>query len=126
MFVSEFANIFDMESMVLRPSAAYLIRDMQIKSGLSQAELARRAGIPRSVLSAYLAGSRRPGSDALLRLAAAAGFDLQLAERKPPVDERRASEILVQVLELAEALPYRPRTELEFPPLRDRLAAAVA
>lgn len=115
-----------MGSVALRPSAAYLIRDMQIQSGLNQAQLARRAGIPRSVLSAYLAGTRRPGSDALLRLGAAAGFDLQLSERKPPVDERRASEILVQVLELAEALPYRPRAEIESQPLRDRLVATSA
>jgi transcriptional regulator with XRE-family HTH domain len=99
---------------------------MQLQSGLNQAELARRAGISRSVLNAYLQGSRMPGSDALLRLAAAAGFDLRLSERKPPVDERRASEILVQVLELAEALPYRPGAELESPPLRDRLAARTA
>jgi len=77
------------------------------------------------VLNAYLHGSREPGTDALLRLAAAAGFDLQLVERQPPVDQRRASKILVQVLELAEALPYRPRAELDYPPLRDRLVAGV-
>lgn len=103
-----------------------MIADIQAQSGLRQAELARRAGIPRSVLNAYLHGSREPGTDALLRLAAAAGFDLKLAERRPPVDQQRASKILVQVLELAEALPYRPRAELEYPPLRDRLAARVA
>src|ERR1700742_336106 len=98
---------------------ARLIRDIQAQSGLKQADLARRAGIPRSVLNAYLHGSREPGTDALLKLATAAGFDLRLAERRPPVDQRRASKILVQVLELAEALPYRPRAELGYPPLRD-------
>lgn len=78
------------------------------------------------MLNAYLHGSREPGTDALLKLAAAAGFDLELAERRPPVDQERASKILVQVLELAEALPYRPRAELDHPPLRDRLAARAA
>jgi transcriptional regulator with XRE-family HTH domain len=112
-----------MASLATRQSASRLIRDMQSRSGLRQAELARRAGIPRSVLNAYLHGNREPGTDSLLRLAAAAGFDLRLTERKPPVDSRRASQILVQVLELAEALPYRPRAELDYPPLRDRLAA---
>ncbi len=107
-------------------SAVQLIRDMQARSGLKQAQLARRAGIPRSVLNAYLHGSREPGSDTLVRLAAAAGFELQLAERQPPVDQRRASKILVQVLELAEALPYRPRAELDHPSLRDRLATRAA
>jgi transcriptional regulator with XRE-family HTH domain len=94
------------------------------RSGLTQAELARRAGIPRSVLNVYLRGRREPGADALARIAAAGGFDLALAERRPPVDPERAGRILVQVLELAEALPFRPRSEMQFPPLGKRLAAA--
>jgi transcriptional regulator with XRE-family HTH domain len=96
------------------------------RSGLSQAELARRAGIPRSVLNVYLHGRREPGTEALLRIAAAGGFDLELAERKPPVDPERAGRILVQVLELAEALPFRPRAEMQFPPLKDRLGKEAA
>ncbi len=103
-------------------SPASLIEEIQRRSGLSQAELARRAGIPRSVLNVYLRGRREPGTDVLLKLAAAGGQELQLAERKPPVDPERASKILVQVLELAEALPFRPRAEMEFPPLAERLA----
>jgi transcriptional regulator with XRE-family HTH domain len=93
-------------------------------SGLSQAELARRAGISRSVLNVYLRGRREPGADALVRLAAAAGFDLEPTRREPPVDPERAGKILVQVLELAEALPFRPRAEMSFPPLVERLKSA--
>jgi transcriptional regulator with XRE-family HTH domain len=100
-----------------------LLDEIQQRSGLRQAELARRAGLPRSVLNAYLHGHREPGADALMRIAVAAGFDLELSERRPPVDPERASRILVQVLELAEALPYRPRAELDTPPLRDLIAA---
>ena len=96
------------------------------QSGLSQAELARRAGIPRSVVNAYVRGKREPGSDALARLAAAGGFDLTLSPRRPPVDAERASEILVQVLELAEALPYRPKPELGYPRLPDRIAGSAS
>lgn len=92
------------------------------RSGLSQAELARRAGMPRSVVNAYVRGKREPGANALGRLAAAGGLELTLTPRKPPVDVDRASKILVQVLELAEALPFRPRAELGYPPLSDRLA----
>lgn len=91
------------------------------RSGLSQAELARRAAMPRSVVNAYVRGKREPGADALARLAAAAGFDLELSPRRPPVDPDRASKILVQVLELAEALPFRPRPELSYPRLPDRI-----
>lgn len=92
------------------------------RSGLRQAELARRAGMPRSVVNAYVRGKREPGADALARLAAAGGLELTLVPRKPPVDVDRASKILVQVLELAEALPFRPRPELGYPRLPDRLA----
>jgi transcriptional regulator with XRE-family HTH domain len=103
-----------------------LVKDIQRRSGLSQAELARRAGIPRSVLNVYMRGRREPGADALLRLAAAGGLDIRFAEREPPVDPERAGKILVQVLELAEALPFRPKAENDYPPLAERLKAKAA
>lgn len=98
-----------------------VLNEIQRRSGLSQAELARRAGIPRSVLNVYLRGRREPSADALVRIAGAGGFDLELAERRPPVDPERASRILIQVLELAEALPFRSRPEMAYPPLARRL-----
>lgn len=98
------------------------VKEILRRSGLSQAELARRAGMPRSVVNAYVRGKREPGADALARLASAGGFQLKLASRKPPVDVDRASKILVQVLELAEALPFRPRPELGYPHLPARVA----
>lgn len=109
-----------------KPPGGRLLAEMLCRSGLSQAELSRRAGIPRSVLNAYLHGSREPGTEALAKLASAAGFDLSLVPRRPPVDAARAGEILVQVLDLAEALPYRPRAEMETPPLVRRLAERAA
>lgn len=102
--------------------AAMLLTRIQDESGLSQAELARRAGLPRSVVNAYLKGSREPGADALARLAAAGGFELRLGRRKPPIDPERAGRILVQVLELAEVLPFRSRAD-RLPSVADRLAA---
>jgi transcriptional regulator with XRE-family HTH domain len=104
-----------------KPSSS-LTQEIQRRSGLSQAELARRAGLPRSVVNVYLRGHREPGADTLARMAAAGGFELGLARREPPVDAERASRILVQVLELAEALPFRPRPELTYPSLPDRFA----
>ena len=83
--------------------------------------MARRAGLSRSVLNVYLHGGREPGAETLLRIAAAGGLSLELEKREPPVDSTRAGEILVQVLELAEALPFRPRAEMQYPPLADRL-----
>jgi hypothetical protein len=78
--------------------------------------------MPRSVVNAYLKGSREPGADALARLAAAGGLELHLSRRRPPVDADRAGKILVQVLELAEALPFKPKATLDYPHLPDRLA----
>ena len=108
--------------MSTRPAAS-IVEEICDQSGLSQAELARRSGLPRSVVNAYLKGNREPGADALARLAAAGGFELQLGRRRPPVDAERASRILVQVLDLAEALPFRPRPALDYPRIQDRLAA---
>jgi transcriptional regulator with XRE-family HTH domain len=107
-------------------SAASLVQMALDQSGLSQAELARRAGISRSVLNAYLKGHREPGADALLRIVSAAGGKLELRQHKPPVDPVRAGRILNQVLGLAEALPYRPRAEMAYPPLKDRLSKAAS
>ena len=102
------------------PVASEILR----RSGLSQAELARRTGLPRSVVNAYVRGKREPRAGALARLAAAGGLELRLAPRVPPVDVDRASRILVQVLELAEALPFRPRPELGYPRLADRIGGS--
>lgn len=107
-------------------SAGSLVAEIQERSGLSQAALARRAGIPRSVLNVYVHGRREPGTDALMRIASAGGFGLELTERKPPVDPERAGRILVQVLELAEALPFRPRSQVQFPSLSERLGEKAA
>ena len=97
--------------------ASELIREIRRESGLRQAELARRAAVPRSVVSAYEHGHRQPGVDALARLAAAAGLELQIGRPAGPIDTARAGRILEQVLDLAEALPSRRRGELAYPPL---------
>jgi transcriptional regulator with XRE-family HTH domain len=94
-----------------------LIGEIRRRSGLRPAELARRAGMPRSVVSAYEHGRRQPGVDALARLAAAGGLQLRLGPVAPPVDLQRAARILAQVLDLAEVLPARRRGPLEYPPI---------
>ncbi|HEY2630969.1 MAG TPA: helix-turn-helix transcriptional regulator [Solirubrobacteraceae bacterium] len=100
--------------------AADLIGDIRRQSGLKQAELARRAGMSRSVVNAYERGSRQPGVDALARIAAAANMKLELAPIASPVDPDRAARLLVQVLDLAEALPSKRRGVLRYPPFPRR------
>jgi transcriptional regulator with XRE-family HTH domain len=102
--------------------AGELIGEIRRESGLSQAELARRTGIQRSVLSAYEHGRRQPSVTALARIAGAAGLEVRVSPATDDLALVQAGNILVQVLDLAELLPYRPRRELAYPPLI-RLAA---
>lgn len=89
--------------------AAELLLEARRRTGLSQAELARRGRIARSVLNAYERGRREPGADALSSILAAAGFELRIG---PRVDVERNARILSDVLDLAEILPWRPRPSL--------------
>ena len=97
--------------------AAKLIARIREAGRYSQTELARRSGVDRSVLSAYEKGRRQPSVAALARIAAAAGMQLDLTPSRNAAADEHAGRVLAQVLELAEALPYRPRDELAYPPL---------
>src|SRR5438270_707829 len=98
--------------------AGGLIAEIRRISGMTQAELARRSGVQSSVLSAYAHGHRQPSVAALARIAAAAGMELGLALAPDSVEaQEHAGRVLAQVIDLAEALPYRPPAELEYPPL---------
>jgi transcriptional regulator with XRE-family HTH domain len=98
--------------------AGDLIRQARQESGLSQAALARRAGMPRSVLNAYERHRRQPGVDALARIARAAGLEVRIGRPVDRIDPVRAGRTLVQVLDLAEALPARRRGHLAYPSLK--------
>lgn len=104
-------------SVAVDGAAAELITRIRRSRGFSQTELARRSGLDRSVLSAYENGHRQPSVAALARIAAAAGMQLDLTALPGAAADEHAGQILAQVLELAEALPYRPRDELAYPPL---------
>jgi transcriptional regulator with XRE-family HTH domain len=59
------------------PSSA-LLQLARLKAGMSQRELAERAGVPVTMISAYERDQRQPTLATLLRLVRAAGFDLRL------------------------------------------------
>jgi transcriptional regulator with XRE-family HTH domain len=95
------------------------------RAGLSQAELASRAGTSQATVSAYENGSKQPSVPTFTRLLAALGMRLAVEEMASPVVEpsaaelRQAGETLAEVIGLAEALPHEPDPELRYP----RLAA---
>ena len=97
--------------------AGKLIRQIRDESGLRQIELARRSGIPSSVLSAYEHGHRQPAVAALARIAGAVGLQVRVGPAADQIKLIRAGKILVQVLDLAEQLPYQPRHSLTYPSL---------
>jgi uncharacterized protein len=62
--------------------AAALLREARRRAHLSQVELARRAGITQSVVSAYESGSRQPSLATLAKLVTATGLDLDVRVRR--------------------------------------------
>ncbi|WP_088283780.1 helix-turn-helix domain-containing protein [Kineosporia sp. A_224] len=56
--------------------AARLLKEARTRAGLSQVELARRAGVTQSVISAYESGKRQPALPTLMDLVRASGMDL--------------------------------------------------
>lgn len=59
--------------------ASSVMVEARQRTGLSQAELASRAGVSRSAISAIEHGKRDPGLQYLQRVLRAAGFDLHAA-----------------------------------------------
>lgn len=59
-------------------TAGTLLREARTRAALTQSELARRAGVAQSVISAYESGRREPSLRTLQRLIAATGGTLVL------------------------------------------------
>ena len=94
-----------------------MLAAMRHRAELSQAELARRSGIPRTAINAYERGARTPTAPTLIRLAEASGMTLTTTPRRE-VDLGSNAEALEQALELAELLPQRRRDDhIAFPSL---------
>jgi predicted nucleotidyltransferase/DNA-binding XRE family transcriptional regulator len=64
--------------------AGALLRDARVRAGLTQQELAERAGVAQSVISTYESGRRQPALPTLMALVEAAGHDLVLGVRRQP------------------------------------------
>jgi uncharacterized protein len=64
--------------------AGALLRRARTGAGLSQAELAARAGVTQSVISVYESGHRQPALPTLAALIEAAGYELVTGIRQQP------------------------------------------
>lgn len=64
-------------------AAGALLRTARRRARLSQAELARRAGVTQSVISAYESGARQPSLSTLARLVEATGSELEVHVTSP-------------------------------------------
>ena len=104
-------------------NAADALRGARLRAGLTQHALAARAGTSQATISAYESGRKQPSLRTLERLLEATGSRLEVvphgvAPREPtPEQLARAGRRLVEVLELAAALPVRHRPTLGFPRL---------
>lgn len=96
--------------------AGAIIQEVRRRGGLTQAELARRAGTSQPVISAYEHGRRDPTVGTLRKLVEAGGERLQMgavapgSDLPPPADAREHARRLLEVLTLADAIPARRRS----------------
>lgn len=67
-----------------RQSAAAVLRAARKRAGLSQVELAARAGVTQSVISAYESGRRQPSLPTLTALVEASGYELEVSVQEAP------------------------------------------
>jgi transcriptional regulator with XRE-family HTH domain len=105
------------------------LRSARERAGLTQDELAARAGTSQATVSAYEGGSKQPSVATFSRLLAAAGSRLVVEAAAAPVREpsraelARAGATLAEVITLAEALPVRHSRRLRYPGRAKRRAA---
>lgn len=92
-----------------------LLRAARARAGLSQRELAHRAGTSAAAVCLYETGARVPRVDTLARLVAATGATLRLSAVSGSVDVEANGRALLEVLDLADHLPKRRDGDLAAP-----------
>lgn len=96
-------------------AAGHLIRQARRQAELGQAELADVCGIPASRLSEYENGRRDPTVNTLLRVLAACGRTIRLADAaesdiaNPYINASRLQDVLDLADAVASSEPQKPR-----------------
>lgn len=78
-----------------------LLREARRRAGLSQRELAERAGTSQSVVARIELGRTSPSADTLRRLLDAAGFELRATLVERPVTNTHMLEDVSRILRLS-------------------------
>jgi len=86
---------------MLRSVTADLLRTARTRAGLSQRDLARRAGTAQSVVARIEGGRTSPTWDTFSRLLAAAGFDMRAGLELRPVAGSHMLDDVARVLRLS-------------------------
>jgi transcriptional regulator with XRE-family HTH domain len=107
--------------------AGFLLQTVRRRQGLTQLELARRAGTSQPVISAYEHGRRDPSLQTLRKLVEAGGERLIVEAKVPETDAPTSMGVaeharrLLDVLSVVDAIPIRPRSRvLEAPRMISR------
>ncbi len=99
-----------------RPSAAQILHDARWMAGLTQAEVAQRAGMTRQTVSMYEAGQRQPSVRTLERILAGCGMRLRMSVVPVPGLEDHSTRQLLRL----------DRERRVDPPVLNALAALAA
>ena len=73
--------------------AADLVLDARLKAGLSQRQVARRAGTSQSAVARYETGRTEPSFAVVERLVAACGFEMRITLAEPDDSVARAAAV---------------------------------
>jgi transcriptional regulator with XRE-family HTH domain len=101
--------------------AAALLQLARLKAGLSQRELAERASVPTTMISAYERDKRQPSLATLLKLLQAAGFELTMK-----LEPRELHDEVLATLEHGRSVSERRRRDREIEAWRQARPAATA
>ena len=101
--------------------AAALLQLARLKAGMSQRELAERASVPATMISAYERDKRQPSLATLLRLVHAAGFELTMK-----LEPRDLHDEVLAGLEHERSASERRRRDREMDAWRKARPAATA
>lgn len=87
--------------MSLRFEPARLVREARTGAGLSQRDMARRAGTAQSVVARIEGGATDPGSETLGRLLSAAGYEIRCELAPAPVVDSHMLREVERILALS-------------------------